>query len=90
MKAPSHARGSPEEELKEQGRGDPFMGQHHFKNISHLSHHSYMSSINNGENIYDSKLNEERPKINKSLGKHQINNNLHMWTKKGEKIYKDF
>jgi hypothetical protein len=48
-----------------------------------------MSSINHGENIYDSKLNEERPKINKSLGKHQINNNLHMWTKMGAKIYKD-
>lgn len=55
-----------------------------------MSQHSYMSSINNGENIYDSKLNEERPKINKSLGKHQINNNLHMWTKRGEKIYKDY
>lgn len=56
------------------------------------------SSMNHGENIYDSKLNEERPKINKSLGKHQINkslgkhhinNNLHMWTKMGAKIYKD-
>ena len=45
--------------------------------------------MNHGENIYDSKINEERPKINKSLGKHQINNNLHMWTKMGAKIYKD-
>ena len=96
MKAPAHVRGSPEEEIKEIGKGEQFMGQHfsqkdgHFKNISHMSQHSYMSSINNGENIYDSKLNEERPKINKSLGKHQINNNLHMWTKKGEKIYKDY
>ena len=33
------------------------------------------------ENIYDSKLNEQRPKINKSLGKHQIKNNLHMYAK---------
>ena len=58
-------------------------------NFSGMSQHSYMSSINHGENIYDSKINEERPKINKSLGKHQINNNLHMWTKMGAKIYKD-
>jgi hypothetical protein len=58
-------------------------------NVSGLSFHSYMSSFNHGENIYDSKINEERPKINKSLGKHQINNNLHMWTKMGAKIYKD-
>lgn len=36
--------------------------------ISHDSAHM--------ENIYDSKLNEPRPQINKSLGKHQINNNL--------------
>ena len=52
---------------------------------------SYQSSTteNQGENIYDSKINEERPKINKSLGKHQINNNLHMWTKMGVKIYKE-
>ena len=49
---------------------------------------SYQSSANH-ENIYDSKLNEERPKINKSLGKHQINNNLQMWTKAGAKIYRD-
>jgi len=33
------------------------------------------------ENIYDSKINEERPKINKSLGKHQINNKLHLYAK---------
>lgn len=96
MKAPSHIRGSPEEEQKEFAKGDPFIQQKalsrdgHFKNASHMSMHSYMSSVNYGENIYDSKLNEERPKINKSLGKHQINNNLHMWTKRGEKIYKDF
>jgi len=30
-----------------------------------------LSSLNNnGENIYDSKINEERPLVNKSLGKH--------------------
>jgi hypothetical protein len=47
-------------------------------------------SFSNGENIYDSKINEQRPKINKSLGKHQINNNLHMMVKMGtNKIYKD-
>lgn len=41
-----------------------------------MSHTSMLSSLNFGENIYDSKLNEERPKVNKSLGKHQFNNNL--------------
>lgn len=58
---------------------------------NHSKKISYQSSTteNQGENIYDSKINEERPKINKSLGKHQINNNLHMWTKMGVKIYKD-
>jgi hypothetical protein len=35
----------------------------------------------NHENIYDSKINEVRPQINKSLGKHQINNNLHLYAK---------
>ena len=47
--------------------------QNHMKNSSKesgLSFHSYMNSFNHGENIYDSKINEERPKINKSLGKH--------------------
>lgn len=39
--------------------------------ISHESGHL--------ENIYDSKLNEPRPQINKSLGKHQINNNLRVF-----------
>jgi hypothetical protein len=48
----------------------------HNKKVSNLSHNSMLSSINYGENIYDSKLNEERPKVNKSLGKHQFNNNL--------------
>lgn len=70
----------------------PEAHQNHMKNesnMSGLSFHSYMSSFNHGENIYDSKINEERPKINKSLGKHQINNNLHMWTKMGAKIYKE-
>ena len=38
----------------------------HLKNASILS----MQSSVNHENIYDSKINEERPKINKSLGKH--------------------
>lgn len=34
-----------------------------------------LSSLNNyGENIYDSKINEERPMIHKSLGKQQIFN----------------
>lgn len=47
----------------------------HSKNISNLSHNSMLSSLNNnGENIYDSKLNEERPMIHKSLGKQQIFN----------------
>ena len=38
-----------------------------------VSHASMLSSLNNfGENIYDSKINEERPMIHKSLGKQQI------------------
>ena len=46
------------------------------------------NSVNGGgENIYDSKIHEERPRVNKSLGKHQIHNNLHLWTKMGLKIY---
>lgn len=59
----------------------------HEKNTSTTS---MMSSLNNqGENIYDSKLNEERPQINKSLGKHQINNNLQMWRSMGIKFFKE-
>ena len=57
-----------------------------------MSSHRNKSSLHSNstlENIYDSKINEERPKVNKSLGKHQINNNLHLWTKAGAKIYKD-
>ena len=51
--------------------GEPGPSNANGKNISSFSNHSYMSSsMNQGENIYDSKLNEERPKINKSLGKH--------------------
>ena len=48
----------------------------HSKKISSMSHnHSLLSSINNnGENIYDSKINEERPMIHKSLGKQYILN----------------
>jgi K+/H+ antiporter YhaU regulatory subunit KhtT len=66
----------------------------HFSKISKKKNHLHknMSSINsslNHENIYDSKINEERPIVNKSLGKHQINNNLQMWTKAGAKIYKE-
>ena len=45
----------------------------HSKKISNMSHNSMLSSLNNHqENIYDSKLNEERPLIHKSLGKQQI------------------
>ena len=47
----------------------------HSKHVSSLSHNSMLSSLNNnGENIYDSKINEERPMIHKSLGKQQIYN----------------
>ena len=51
----------------------------HQKDISMVSHASMLSSLNNyGENIYDSKINEERPMIHKSLGKQQIcNQNSH-------------
>ena len=84
---------SPSEEASARGV-EQVTAKPRLKNVSNFSnnfsHHSYMSSsMNHGENIYDSKINEERPKINKSLGKHQINNNLHMWTKMGAKIYKD-
>lgn len=42
----------------------------HVNNMSHISQGSMLSSLNNqGENILDSKLNEERPMIHKTLGK---------------------
>lgn len=39
-----------------------------FHNKGQISNNSQTS--HNMENIYDSKINEQRPKINKSLGKH--------------------
>ena len=55
------------------------LGGAHARNLglhgSSLSLLSFMS-MTHGENIHDSKMNEERPMINKSLGKHQINNTL--------------
>lgn len=54
-------------------RKDP----NHLKNkVSMMSHDSAHL-----ENIYDSKINDPKPFINKSLGKHQINNNLRVFTK---------
>lgn len=48
-----------------------------------------MASSIHQENIYDSKINEERPKINKSLGKHSINNNLHLSTRNNNLVIKE-
>ena len=48
------------------------------KRRSYVGHHSVtsMSSLQGIENIYDSKLNEQRPEIHKSLAQHQVKNNL--------------
>ena len=43
----------------------------HARNLGlHASNLSIMSFMTNGENINESKIIEERPMINKSLGKH--------------------
>ena len=47
------------------------LGGIHARNLGlHASNLSILSFMTNGENIHDSKIIEERPMINKSLGKH--------------------
>jgi hypothetical protein len=47
------------------------LGGIHARNLGHhASSLSILSFMTNGENIHDSKIIEERPMINKSLGKH--------------------
>jgi hypothetical protein len=47
------------------------LGGIHARNLGlHASNLSIMSFMTNGENINESKIIEERPMINKSLGKH--------------------
>ena len=48
----------------------PICPVNHVNSLSNASHGSMISSLNNqGENITDSKINDERPLIHKTLGK---------------------